>query len=275
MTVLPLYFWHIPKTAGTSFIQWLDSHHEPDDVFAPQLLPQLEATRDEDLRGRLLYRGHLADELSRRLAGPTVDITLLRNPRARTVSHLCHIWRAPEHYLHDRLHRIGNDLAAVVQDPVLRLALTDVQARYLATSTADTRDTRLPEEATGFFLAQARYELAALPSKPVLVHRATQRLRRMADFGFAEELDALAQRVANRRGWPPATAMPRSNVRPAGAPWELPALTPGDLRALDSLNRADSALYQAARRLVQLRAVRSTPARIPFPRRGERATAPV
>jgi hypothetical protein len=221
----------------------LDSHFHPNDVFAEQLLPGLEEA-GETVAGKLLYRGHLASELPRRLGGALTSVTLLREPRARTLSHLAHIHREERHYLHERLTTTGSDLHNVIADPVLRLALRDVQARYLATDpAATTAPPPLAVPATHY--RQAQYELAPLPSNPVLLSRALFRLARMNDFGFADRLDAFASRLARRQGWTAPGPMPRSNVTTL-SPWRAEHLTDSDIRLLDQINRVDTLVYRVA-----------------------------
>jgi hypothetical protein len=245
----PLYFWHIPKTAGTSFTGWLESHFRADEVFGPHLLPDLRSATEADVLGKSLYRGHFGTELPERLATPVTSLVLLREPRARTVSHLSHIWRAPDHYLHDRIHRTGGDLAAVLADPVLRMSVTDMQARYLAVDPAGTERMRLPVSVPAALLGQAQYELTPLPDRRVLRRRAVRRLLTSSAFGFAEELDPFARRLAIRLGWPVPETLPRSNAAPSGSsPWSLRSMSPRDVELLDQLNPVDRLLYRRARR---------------------------
>jgi hypothetical protein len=242
-----LYFWHIPKTAGTSFIEWLDSHFTPNEIFHPQLVPQLRATPEEQVQGRLLYRGHLGLELPRRLSAPVAAVTLLREPRARTLSHLAHIWREPNHYLHRRIRQSEGDLRAVLADPLLRLAVTDVQARYLAVDPRRTLNVGLPLPVREELAAQAQFELASLPQRARLVTAAVARLSRLAAFGFAERLDDFAVRIAERQSWPTPATLPRSNSSAArSAPWNLSDLNARGLRLLDEVNRADLVVYSLA-----------------------------
>lgn len=252
-----LYFWHVPKTAGTSFIQWLDSQFDAHKVFSPQLLPQLNAATDEEIHRSQMFRGHLGDELPRRLRGDVETVTLLREPLARTVSHLNHIWREQHHYLHERLQEHGRDLQAVLKDPLLRLAVCDVQARYLALSPRDTATARLTVLAEEHLREQARYELAPLPRRHVLIPRATGRLHSMSAFGFAEHLDAFAARLARHRGWTIPSRLPSANVASASPAWRMSDLAGDDVRLLRIANSADTVLYTIARSSAKVvRAVR-------------------
>jgi hypothetical protein len=246
----PLYFWHIPKTAGTSFIQWLDSHFDAANIFAPQLLPGLEQ-EGESFDGKQLYRGHLAGEVPKRIGRTLTCVTLLREPRARTLSHLAHIHRESGHYLHERLVDKGTDLADLAADPVLRLALTDVQARYLAVDPALTA-APAPIPVRTELYRQAQYELSPLPPTFALLRRALVRLVRMSDFGVAEDLDLFARRVAQRQGWPMPASLPRENVT-TSSPWRLEHMAPTELTLLDRMNPVDTRLYQVARPLSRIR----------------------
>lgn len=245
----PLYFWHIPKTGGFAFGQWLETHFSSEDVFSPTLLSGLDEAERDVLRGRLLYRGHFASKLPQELGAPVGSITLLRAPRARTLSHLNHIWRDPGHYLHDRLRRRGPSLAAALNDPVLRRAVSDVQARYLAVDPSQTRAAILPIPVPEHLYAQAQFELAQPPSTLVLVRNAVLRLLRMTDYGFAEELQTFAERVARRQRWATPRPLPRVNEAPIeGSPWQIGRLTGAELGLLDGVNRADHGVYGVSAR---------------------------
>lgn len=251
----PLYFWHIPKTAGTSLITWLDAQFPPQDVFQPQLLPGLYAAGHDEVRGRQLYRGHLAHALPDRLGVPADTVTVLREPRARTLSHLAHIWREEPHYLHDRLRARGTDLPTVLADPLLRRAVSDVQTRYLALPPGPTATATLPVPVEQRFAGQARYELAALPGHRLLAARAVRRLTNLTHVGLVEDLDAFTGQLARARGWAEPGPLPRANAAPAaGVPWRLRELTAADLHALDGVNRADRLVHRFARNAPALRA---------------------
>lgn len=244
----PLYFWHIPKTAGTSFNEWLASHFPAEELFVPHLLPGLRSHTAGDLHTKRLFRGHFGSELPARLGAGFPIVTLLREPGARTVSHLAHIWRAPDHYLHQRIQATDGQLCAVLADPVLRMSVSDMQARYLALDPTRTHRVQLPVTVPVDMLGQAQYELCPLPARRVLVNRAVRRLERVTDFGFAEHLDAFAARLAHRFGWPEPAPLPRSNAAPANSsPFSMRRMSADDLALLDQLNPADTVLYRRAR----------------------------
>jgi hypothetical protein len=125
---------------------------------------------------RILRSSSEADLRGKRIGTPVASVALLRQPRARTVSHLSHIWRAPNHYLRDRIRRTDGDLAAVLADPVLRMSVTDMQTRYLALDPVSTDRMRLPVSVPAQLLGQSQYELTSLLVRSVLVHRAMLRL---------------------------------------------------------------------------------------------------
>ncbi len=85
-----LYFIHIPKCAGTSFISLLDEHYVFDEIFPihhdlHRLVSQIS---DQKLRQYVFIRGHFPYDLivPRLLSKPRI-ITFLREPATRFLSH--------------------------------------------------------------------------------------------------------------------------------------------------------------------------------------------
>lgn len=255
-TPRPLYFWHIPKTAGMSFTKWLSEHYAPETVFEPHLLPDLRAAASAHELSHQLFCGHFAAELPDYLPRRPVTLTVLREPRARTISHLNHIWRAPDHYLHDRLRHLGHDLRAVLRDPVLRLAVSDVQARYLALDPQRTVNAALPLPVPVALQGQARFEFARLPPRATLASRAVATLFfRLSGYGLTESLHGFANQVANRFGWPAPKAIPTENTNPSGV-WSLRGLSTEECRLVDEVNPADLLIYRIARSGRRLKPIR-------------------
>ncbi|MCZ8545082.1 hypothetical protein OOJ09_12885 [Mesorhizobium qingshengii] len=99
----PIFFCHIPKTAGTVLRLAFDRSFAPDTVFPtekaitenqgqyPETQDAMAMVRQEVEKVRL-FRGHYAFPASRALRNPIVVI-LLREPIARTKSHIRHVVR--------------------------------------------------------------------------------------------------------------------------------------------------------------------------------------
>lgn len=243
----PLYFLHVPKTAGLTVRHWLDSNVEPGEYWDGQLLTDLAQLRAVELQRYTLFWGHFGLALVARLGGDVDVVTVLREPRARTVSHIAHIRRDPFHYLHERSMEHAT-LESLLADSVIRLALTDFQARYLGVAdpfAAVAEDN--PFEDDHALAPQIRFELSPLPPADQLYRSAAARLRSFADVGTTDRLDEFARRVAAMRGWDEPATMRRDNSRPADdAGWTMADLSPEELSFLDDLNTVDLRLYVLA-----------------------------
>jgi hypothetical protein len=92
-----LYFCHIPKTAGMTFRTIIEDQFACEDVCPATLNAQLRKLTIEELRRYRLFRGHLGfSNLPGLLPGKRViNITVLREPVARVISHYDYIRRMP------------------------------------------------------------------------------------------------------------------------------------------------------------------------------------
>lgn len=92
-----LYFCHIPKTAGMTFRTIIEDQFACEDVCPATLNAQLRKLSLEELRRYRLFRGHLGfSNLPSLLPGKRViNITVLREPVARVISHYDYIRRMP------------------------------------------------------------------------------------------------------------------------------------------------------------------------------------
>jgi len=92
-----MYFCHIPKTAGMTFRTIIEDQFDCEDVCPATLNAQLRELSLEDLQRYRLFRGHLGfSNLPGLLPDKRViNITVLREPIARVISHYDYIRRMP------------------------------------------------------------------------------------------------------------------------------------------------------------------------------------
>jgi hypothetical protein len=247
-----LYFWHIPKTAGMSLWTWLEPHYCADAVYRAHLLPDLlRSAAAAELRDKRLFRGHFVDAPLQLVSSRLTTITVLREPVARSLSHLAHVERAADHPQHDRLRSYGGDVDALLGDPVLRRMLQDFQCRYLALHHVPERE---PEDDAAWVVPPASplravmaFEMAPLPRRRTLVVRALAQLGRMDHVGVTEHLARFMTNIAAGQGWVAPAEVPRKNMRHLGQTRLLPErLTQGQRAVLEELTRADRVIYRAA-----------------------------
>ena len=97
-TDTPLFFLHIHKTAGTSFITLLDQQYTTADV-CPSDWPyrqRINEVTQSELVDAKFIRGHFSyDDLRDKMPEMPRTITFLREPVARFISHFMHLHRAP------------------------------------------------------------------------------------------------------------------------------------------------------------------------------------
>ncbi len=83
-----LYFLHIPKTAGTSFISILDSHYDNNyhKIYVPYDWKQLSQNIPADFSSYNLLRGHFGYGIHRLLSKKPIYLTMLRDPFETVIS---------------------------------------------------------------------------------------------------------------------------------------------------------------------------------------------
>ncbi|MER8697414.1 sulfotransferase family protein [Mesorhizobium opportunistum] len=94
----PLAFVHIPKTAGTSFVRYLESHL-PAGSIAPPFLGDFSAIQISDPSKKLFWGHFRFDDMSRYLPNAKY-LTFLRDPIARSYSQY-KSWHDPRNFPQD------------------------------------------------------------------------------------------------------------------------------------------------------------------------------
>ena len=185
----PIYFLHVPKTAGSSFqkhlYEWFPERRQChwgdwDTAFL----------EDEGRLGDYaLFRGHFGAALEPHVGRPMLRVTFLRDPVARTVSHYHHVRRSPEHPYHRKARE--QSLHAFVVDPENAHMIEDFQARSLV-----ARRDSIPRLRAGLtradlerFELQTRFECGALASPATLTEDAHAALARFVLVGVTEQFE--------------------------------------------------------------------------------------
>ena len=99
-----LVFLHIPKTAGSTLVSFLEREYGPGavlDLYDSTFGDEVAALTPEEIGRIRVVAGHFYFGVHERLPGPCHYLTFLRDPVERVVSHYRFVQRQPEHYLHE------------------------------------------------------------------------------------------------------------------------------------------------------------------------------
>jgi hypothetical protein len=201
-----LYFLHIPKTAGTSFTDFIKSQFAPFESNSSTYIEHLIKTPPEEVAKYKLIAGHFLYNVDDFVKRELVYITMLRDPVQRTISHFAQIRRSPGHRGYDVIK--SQSLLEFVRDPQAQL-YANLQTRYIGL------DTNFFELAASFDnTLYQRFDLQqpADPHSPngyldpTLLERAQERMSKFAFVGIAERFDESLELLSATFGWVPPVA---------------------------------------------------------------------
>jgi hypothetical protein len=246
----PLYFLHIPKTAGTSMRQIML------DAFGERLCPvQLWDDFFRDREGISpsydAYLGHFGMDLPTFVGKRMRIFTLLREPVARTISHYLQVRRATAHPLHARVS--AQTLHEFVHDPATVPMITNLQARYLV-----PRDVSIRELANVFTpLWDSQYSLSVAwenascyISASLLEARAMEALKSFEFVGTTETFEEDLVVVRKLFGF---AHMQVPHMNTSSRDEVLHSLEPEVEERIRYLTTVDRALYNAVRQMREAR----------------------
>jgi hypothetical protein len=244
----PLYFLHIPKTAGTTFQPILTSYFDPHTICPAYDWAELLQIPVSALAGYRLFRGHFYGHLRHLLKRQTVTITFLRDPTERTISQYAHTCRSEQHWFY--LQARSSAMGEYLRNPEVAWEIVNFQTRCLAAE-VDVRAVaeKLGSEAV-HYLKLEPHILAAMATKlrdRSLLSRAKERLDQFPFVGIAERFDESIRLLCQTFGWKPPPKYESLNIaveRPKL--YELPQST---IDALREANDLDFELYDYAKKL--------------------------
>ena len=242
------YYLHIPKTAGTSVIHFLHDVYHPALICPHGLWDELVGAGSEELDAWRVYVGHFGGALPLWLRRWPRTLTVLRDPVARTISHIRHVKRDFRHPLH-RL-AIGKRVADYCRDPTLSRSVENLQARYLASLAWGQALTHPGHEAgqkRGQLSINFEAGLYALDRGTLLQQHALDALESLDAVGIAEEHASTLRFFAQVLEVPPPRSEYRLNVSPGSESSDLD-LRAEDLAAIDSITEIDRVVYEYALR---------------------------
>ncbi len=225
-----MYFCHIPKTAGMTFRTIIEDQFCCEDVCPATLNAQLAKLSPEDLQRYRLFRGHLGfSNLPGLLQGKRViNITVLREPIARVISHYDYIRRMP-----------GDPHYAAVKD----MSLEEFAQRLTAG--------KLGKNIQTYHVAKtAKFSLEGLSSEESLELARTS----LDDFGFVGLVERFQDSLfllSYIFGWKPILNTRRENASKVKKPVnEIPEST---LEVIRQNSQLDAQLYQHAQAVFEQR----------------------
>lgn len=241
----PLFFFHIPKTAGSTMQSILSRHYDTSQIAEAFTWTTLLNVERAELANKKLFQGHFYGPLED-IAGVRCNtFTVLRDPIERALSHYGHVRRDKSHYLHDRAEGLGT-LEAYLADPVTRSTVSNFQSRMLALEfDVEAHFFRLSDQEKSQWLLERHIETTDFGlTEEQVFSAAQQRLDRFFFTGITERFSETLTLLCDAMRWKYPKDQAQQNTNP-----ERPrrnALPPDTLKELERLNEVDLTLYSAA-----------------------------
>jgi hypothetical protein len=239
---------HLPKTAGMALRLFLGNQYPFDRIMPANDWRELLAVDLADFKGYDLFQGHFSCGLMDILPADVSPIIFLREPVARTISHLKHLRRDPEFSPAAYKLAAGRSLDELVHDEYIMKLCCDVQSALLCNDIpAETILAGLRGEA----LAGRVPDPDAFAAPPDLA-TAEESLERFRFVGLVEDFQEDILRLSMELGLHPPYPLPKRNFDPEGAT-DPNALDPATLAIIRERNAIDVALYERVKERLSAR----------------------
>jgi hypothetical protein len=240
------FFMHIPKTAGMALRLFLGNQYQVSQIMPANDWRELLELDIREIAKYCLFQGHFSCGIFDLLPKDIRSIVFLREPVARTISHLRHLRRDPNfHPAHSLV--AGRSLDELVRDDRIMDLCCNIQTSQLSNDIPGETILRglRSEQENGLIP-----DLDAYVLEPDLA-KAQHTLERFDFVGFVESLQEDILLLSMALGLHPPAVLPKSNDDPEGE-IDIAGLQPGTLAILRERNALDIALYDAARRRPRL-----------------------
>ncbi len=226
-----LNFSHIPKTAGMTFRTIVEDQFRDEETCPATLNAQVKSIPAEEFAKYRLFRGHLAYTNLLELLPPDkrmINVTVLREPIARVISHYEYIRRMP-----------GDPFYEAVKD----MTLEEFAHKLPAGS--------LKKNLQTYYLAKLIQFDLSKTSPDEIFELAKQSLDQCAFVGLVERFQDSLYLLSYIFGWNPIINTRRENAAKSKSPLdEIPATT---LEVLKENSAYDIELYQYAKDIFEQR----------------------
>jgi hypothetical protein len=238
----PLYFLHIPKTAGTTLYNNMDDRFEVEHICPDRFLPQLLKRDPDSFKHFRFFRGHFGDALKHFVDRPLTYVTVLRDPVDRCISQFNDVRRVSNNFLYKRVNDLKMTFADFARDAETQIAINNLQARNLAFDWS-------AEQMDGNFNLIRRGIAGTSLGIPddELLDIAKERLRQCAVVGILERFQDTNALLSYRFCWYPIR--PPRRLNQSAQRLSRDTLDEATLDAVREKNQVDEALYRYAESL--------------------------
>lgn len=247
---VPIYFLHIPKTAGSTLNSFFKKIYPEELVFPYWGWHQIIQIPLDELSRYQIFTGHFYTYFEKLANTRLRYITFLRDPIERALSHYGHIVRDTTHYLHKHALSLGS-FSAYIRDERVRFTIANFQVRALALD-ADPfsiASTLTQEQLESYELERILESMQSDHSDEDLLITAKQNLDQFCFIGVTERFEESLELLCHIFGWPIPSEIQSANVNNDRVTKEK--ISEEDISLLIELNRADIELYKYAKNIFE------------------------